>query len=134
VLGGGDGFWVLPDPWQPDLVYLESQGGGIVRVNRSTGETKDVKPLPSADEPPYRFNWNTPIHLGTHQPGTLYIGSQFLHRSRDRGESWQCLSPDLTTGDPDKQRQESSGGLTIDNSTAENHCTIYSISETGGEV
>jgi hypothetical protein len=53
----------------------------------------------------------------------------YLHRSRDRGESWQIISPDLTTNDPDKQRQHQSGGLTIDNTSAENHCTIYTISE-----
>ncbi len=129
VLGRGDGFWVVPDPQQPDTVYLESQGGEIARVNRASGEGKFISPLPAAGEPGFRFNWNTPIHLGHHRPGTLYIGSQFLHRSRDRGESWSRMSGDLTTDDPDKQRQESSGGLTIDNSTAENHCTIYSIAE-----
>ena len=128
-LGGGDGFWVWPDPSDSNIVYLEYQGGNISRVVRSTRESKDIKPLPAADEPDYRFNWNAPIQVGRHQPGTVYIGSQFLHRSRDRGESWERISDDLTTDDPDKQRQESSGGLTIDNSTAENHCTIYSIAE-----
>ncbi len=128
-LGGGDGFWVWPDPADSNIVYLEYQGGNISRVLRSTKESKDIKPLPAADEPDYRFNWNAPIQVGRHQRGTIYIGSQFLHRSRDRGESWERISDDLTTNDPDKQRQASSGGLTIDNTTAENHCTIYSISE-----
>ncbi|HEX5134039.1 MAG TPA: glycosyl hydrolase, partial [Thermoanaerobaculia bacterium] len=61
--------------------------------------------------------------------GTMYLGGQFLFRSRDRGESWERISPDLTTNDPIKQKQEESGGLTRDNSTAENHCTIFAISE-----
>ena len=59
----------------------------------------------------------------------MYVGSQFLHRSTDRGESWKRISDDLTTNDPEKQRQEESGGLTVDNTTAENHCTIFAIRE-----
>src|SRR5262249_3734425 len=62
-------------------------------------------------------------------PATVYIGSQFLFRSRDHGQSWQRISPDLTTNDPQKQKQEESGGITVDNSAAEMHTTIYSISE-----
>ena len=76
-----------------------------------------------------RYNWNTPIHMSPTQKGTVYIGSQFLFRSRDRGDSWERVSPDLTTNDPVKQRQEESGGLTVDNSDAETHTTIYTISE-----
>ena len=67
--------------------------------------------------------------IGPNEPHAIYIGGQFLFRSRDRGESWQRISPDLTTNDPEKQKQEQSGGITIDNSSAENHCTIYAISE-----
>src|SRR5918998_5023817 len=125
---GGDGFWVFEDPSDPDYVYAEYQGGNLARVNRRTLETRDIKPLPRAGEE-FRFNWNTPIHTSPTQKGTIYFGSQFLFRSRDRGDSWERISPDLTTNDPAKQRQEQSGGLTIDNSSAENHTTIYAISE-----
>ncbi len=124
-----DGFWTFVDPTDEDNVYCECQGGWIFRARKSTRELKDVKPSPREGEPKYRFNWNAPIHLSATQPGTLYIGSQFLFRSRDKGESWERISPDLTTNDPQKQKQEESGGLTRDNSTAENHCTIYAIAE-----
>ena len=129
VLGGGDGFWAFVDPTDPDITYVEYQGGNMLRVRKSTGETKEIKPFRAKDEPEYRFNWNTPIHLSPTRPGTLYLGSQFLFRSRDRGDTWERISPDLTTNDPLKQKQKESGGLTIDNSSAENHTTIFSISE-----
>ncbi len=128
-IGFGDGFHVYVDRADPDVIYVEWQGGRIQRVRRSTGEAKDIQPLPNKDEPKYRFNWNAPIHLSPNRTDKIYIGAQFLFRSRDRGESWERLSPDLTTDDPEKQRQMESGGLTVDNSTAENHCTIYTISE-----
>src|SRR5204862_1375410 len=76
-----------------------------------------------------RFNWNTPIALSPNEKGTIYIGAQFLFRSRDHGQTWNRISPDLTTNDPGKQKQEESGGITVDNSFAEMHTTIYSISE-----
>jgi photosystem II stability/assembly factor-like uncharacterized protein len=129
VLGGGDGFWAFADPADSDLAYVEYQGGNLLRVRRSTGETKDIRPYPPAGGAELRFNWNTPVQCTSSRGGTLYIGSQFLYRSRDRGDSWERISPDLTTNDPAKQKQLESGGLTIDNSTAENFCTIYAISE-----
>lgn len=76
-----------------------------------------------------RWNWNTPIALSPTDPRRLYIGSQFLFLSTDHGQSWQRISPDLTSNDPQKQKQEESGGITVDNSSAEMHTTIYSISE-----
>ena len=75
------------------------------------------------------FNWNTPIALSPNEKRTIYIGAQFLFRSRDHGRTWDRISPDLTTNDPEKQKQEQSGGVTVDNSSAEMHTTIYSISE-----
>jgi photosystem II stability/assembly factor-like uncharacterized protein len=128
-LTGGDGFWAFVDPDDPDVVYNEYQGGNLFRIRKSTLEQKDIKPSPKAGEPKYRFNWNTPIHLSPNDKGTLYYGAQYLFRSKDRGDSWARISPDLTTNDPGKQKQMESGGLTVDNSTAENHCTIFAISE-----
>jgi len=124
--GFGDGFYVFVDPHDKDIIYSEYQGGNISRLHRSTGERKDIKPYPKEGESKYRFNWNTPIHVTEH---ALYIGAQFLFRSTNKGESWQRISGDLTTNDPKKQRQEQSGGITVDNTTAENHCTIYTICE-----
>ncbi len=128
-VGFGDGFYVWKDPGDPELLYSEYQGGEIQRLNLTTGEYKEIKPYPAAGEPKYRFHWNAPIIVSRHYDGTLYFGAQKLLRTMDRGESWEELSGDLTTNDPDKLKQEESGGLTIDNSTAENHCTIYTISE-----
>jgi photosystem II stability/assembly factor-like uncharacterized protein len=128
-LAPGDGFWAFVDPQDPDVVYNEIQGGNLYRMRKSTLETKDIKPSPKAGEPKYRFNWNTPIHLSPTEKGTVYYASQFLFRSRDQGDSWERISQDLTTNDPEKQKQDQSGGLTLDNSTAENHCTIFGIAE-----
>jgi photosystem II stability/assembly factor-like uncharacterized protein len=126
---GGDGFWMFEDPSDPDYIYAEAQGGTIGRVNRNTHEIRPIQPLPEYGEKKLHFNWNSPIHMSPNQPGTIYIGAQFLFRSRDHGQSWDRISPDLTTNDPDKQKQEESGGVTIDNSSAEMHTSIYSISE-----
>src|SRR5207342_3663957 len=98
------------------------------RVNRHTHEARTIQPKPDYKEK-LRFNWNTPIALSPNEKGTIYIGAQFLFRSRDHGQSWDRISPDLTTNDPQKQKQEESGGITVDNSAAEMHTTIYSISE-----
>jgi photosystem II stability/assembly factor-like uncharacterized protein len=125
---GGDGFWMFADPADPDYIYAEAQGGYIGRVNRHTHEIRSVQPLAGYGEK-LRWNWNTPIALSPHENGTLYIGAQFLFRSRDHGQSWDRISPDLSTNDPLRQQQEQSGGITIDNSAAEMHTTIYSISE-----
>jgi photosystem II stability/assembly factor-like uncharacterized protein len=125
----GDGFWMFPDPADNNFIYAELQGGEIGRVNRQTREIRAIKPQPGYKEGKLRFNWNTPIHMSPTEKGTVYIGSQFLFRTRDHGTTWERISPDLTTNDPVKQRQEQSGGVTIDNSAAEMHTTIFAIAE-----
>ena len=132
-LFGGDGFWTFTDPSDPDYVYAEYQGGNIGRINRHTLANRNIQPKANYKEK-LRFNWNAPIALSPTNRHTLYIGSQFLFRSRDHGNSWQRISPDLSTNDPQKQRQEESGGVTVDNSAAELHTTIYSISESPKEA
>lgn len=126
---GGDGFWMFADPSDPECIYAEYQGGGIARINRKTHESRNIQPLARYGEKKLRFNWNTPIHISPTQKSTVYIGSQFLHRSRDHGQTWERLGGDLTTNDPEKQKQELSGGVTVDNSAAETHTTIYAIAE-----
>jgi photosystem II stability/assembly factor-like uncharacterized protein len=126
---GGDGFWMFEDTSDPNYLYAEAQGGEIGRVNRLTHEIRGIKPLPNYGEKKLRFNWNTPIHMSPNEKGTIYIGAQFLFRSRDHGQSWDRVSPDLTSNDPERQKQEESGGVTVDNSSAEMFTTIYSISE-----
>ena len=119
---------MFEDPADSNYIYAEYQGGEIGRVNRNTHEARNIKPRPNYNEK-LRFNWNTPIALSPNEKGTIYIGAQFLFRSRDHGQTWDRISPDLTTNDPEKQKQEQSGGVTVDNSSAEMHTTIYSISE-----
>jgi photosystem II stability/assembly factor-like uncharacterized protein len=127
-LYGGDGFWTFTDPTDPNFTYTEAQGGTIARVNRQTLVAKDIQPRAGYGEK-LRWNWNTPIALSPNDPATVYVGAQFLFRSRDHGDTWDRISPDLTTNDPQKQKQEESGGITVDNSAAETNTTIYSISE-----
>ena len=129
-LYGGDGFWAFADPADTDYVYVESQGGtSRARQPHGRSSPRNIQPQPHYGEGKLRFNWNTPVHLSPNEQGTLYIGAQFLFRSRDHGQTWDRISPDLTTNDPDKQKQEESGGVTVDNSSAETHTTIYTISE-----
>ena len=127
--GGGDGFWVQPDREDNSIVYSEYQGGNISRYNKITNETKNIKPFQGEGEPKLRCNWNTPIVGSKLNKKTIYYGAQFLYKSTNRGDTWKKISPDLTTNDPKKQEQEKSGGLSVDNSGAENHCTIFSICE-----
>ena len=131
-LCGGDGFWVFPDPSDASYVYAESQSGEIGRENRFRLEARTIKPQPNYGEGKLRFNWNTPIHLSPNEKGAIYVGAQFLFRSHNHGQSWERISPDLATNDLEKQKQEESGGVTVDNvdnSDAEIHTTIYSIGE-----
>ncbi len=130
---GGDGFWMWEDPSDPAYIYAEAQGGEIGRVNRYTHEIRPIKPYAQYGEKKLRFNWNTPVQMSPNEKGTLYLGAQFLFRSRNHGQSWDRISPDLTTNNPEKQKQEESGGVTIDNSAAEMNTTIYSISESPRE-
>lgn len=127
--GGGDGFWVQPDLSNPDIIYSESQGGEINRYNKKTNEFKSIKPSALPGEPKLRMNWNTPIVNSPNNPRTIYYGAQYLYRTRNMGDTWEKLSPDLTTNNSSKQQQEKSGGLSVDNSGAENHCTIFAICE-----
>ncbi|MBC7850971.1 MAG: glycosyl hydrolase [Chitinophagaceae bacterium] len=129
TINGGDGFWVQPDRNDPDIVYAESQGGNINRINIKTTKAVGIKPQQVAGEEKLRWNWNTPIVTGVAGKKNLYIGAQHLYKSTDQGRNWKRISPDLTTNDKKKQEQENSGGLSADNTSAENHCTIFTIAE-----
>jgi len=130
LVGQGDGFRVYPHPTNPKIVYSEMQGAeAIWRFDVEKQELKTVKPYALEGEPKLRFNWNASLTTSKHQPDRLYVGSQHVHISNDRGDTWTKISPDLTTNDANKQQQEGSGGLSADNSGAENHCTIFSIAE-----
>lgn len=128
-VGGGDGFYVFRDRLDKDVVYTTWQGGNLQRHNEKTNETADITPLPMEPDVKYRFNWNAAVALSPTNKGTIYIGAQFLFKSTDKGDTWIKISPDLTTNDPKKQRQHESGGLTTDNTGAENHCSIIAVAE-----
>lgn len=126
-VGGGDGFWVQPDAKDPNFVYSESQGGNVSRSDLKTNQSLDIQPKALQGDPKLRWNWNTPLVKGQSNPNALYIGAQFLFKTTDRGQTWTRISPDLSTNDSLKQKQYASGGLTVDNTSAENHCTIFAI-------
>ncbi|UJH67273.1 WD40/YVTN/BNR-like repeat-containing protein [Allomuricauda sp. SCSIO 65647] len=128
-VGFGDGFRVLKHPTK-NIIYSEMQGAeNVWRVDVDKDLVKTIQPLPTSDDQKLRFNWNTPMAVSIHQPDRFYMGSQYLHKSEDMGDTWEIISPDLTTNDPAKQNQEDSGGLSKDNSGAENHTTIFTIAE-----
>ncbi len=103
VTTGGDGFSFAIRPDDPSVVYTEAQYGALVRFNPFTGERRNIRP-PAPQGTTYRWNWNAPIRLSPHDPDILYFGSQFLHRSKDKGATWETISPDLTRQIPIDQR------------------------------
>ncbi|MFM8744242.1 MAG: WD40/YVTN/BNR-like repeat-containing protein [Cytophagales bacterium] len=123
----GDGFDVQPDPEDSRYGYAMSQGGFLGRYDRKTGHTKIIRPTHPDAKFKLRFNWNAALALDPFDKSTIYYGSQFLHKSTDKGSTWEIISGDLTTNDPEKQKQHESGGLTMDATGAENHCTILAI-------
>lgn len=125
----GDGFWTQADPFDPNTAYAEYQGGNAGRVNLKNGKSVKIQPQPSPGEDELRWNWNTPLLTGAANGHNLYMGAQYLYKSTDQGRNWKRISPDLTTNDKSKQQQEKSGGLSADNTSAENHCTIFTLSE-----
>lgn len=155
-LGGGDGFYTQNDPSDWRIAYGESQGGNIFRVNVETRESTRIRPSqqttfnwkehvppspkrkPEAQQQqasmfgrqrsPFRHNWSTPFVISPHNPQTIYFGGNHLFKSINRGDNWLIISPDLTTNDPDKHSKPT-GGITLDQTGAETHCTITTISE-----
>jgi photosystem II stability/assembly factor-like uncharacterized protein len=138
----GDGFYVINKPDDPEIYISESQGGNILRTDFRTREQQAVNPWgrSSGDGPAigekYRFNWNTPVLLSPHDGNTLYLGGNVVFKSTDFGKTWSQISPDLTTNDPEKQK-DAGGPVAFENSTAEYHTTIISLAEspiTRGQV
>jgi photosystem II stability/assembly factor-like uncharacterized protein len=127
-VSGGDGFDVMPDAEDPSWVYSMSQGGALSRVNWKTGENWSIRPPTMDPKILLRFNWNAAIAQDPFDKKTIYYGSQFLHKSTSRGGSWETISPDLTTNDTVKIKAfKNTGGLTLDITGAETHCSILTI-------
>lgn len=123
----GDGFDVVPDKDDSRYGWSMSQQGSVVRYDHITGNNYSVKPTHSDPKVKLRFNWNSAINMDPFNNSTIYFGSQFVHKSTDKGLTWTVISPDLTTNDKEKQKQSESGGLTLDATGAENHTTILVI-------
>ncbi|MBO0329473.1 WD40/YVTN/BNR-like repeat-containing protein [[Muricauda] lutisoli] len=123
----GDGFDVVPDKDDSQYGYAMSQQGYVSRYDWKTGNGYIVRPTPPDADTKLRFNWNAAIGQDPFDNSTVYFGSQFVHKSTDKGLTWEVISPDLTTNDKEKQKQSESGGLTMDATGAENHCTIIVI-------
>jgi photosystem II stability/assembly factor-like uncharacterized protein len=122
----GDGFDVVFRPDDNRYVYAMSQGGNVSYIDRETGKSVFIKPVhPDGEE--LRFNWNAAIAQNPFHNCGIYYGSQYVHKSMDCGQSWEIISPDLTTNDSTKQQQHLSGGLTIDDTRAENFTSILAI-------
>jgi photosystem II stability/assembly factor-like uncharacterized protein len=136
TVSGGDGFYTVPVPGKPNLVYSNAQGGYFRITDTNSGVTRNIEPYPrqvgsqgqGMFRARYRFNWDAPIVISPHDPGTVYWGGNVLFRSRDEGYTWDVISPDLTTDDPEKQR-DSGGEIYNDNTAAEFHTTILTVAE-----
>ena len=123
----GDGFDVVPDRDDSRYGWTMSQQGFVSRYDWQTGNNYIVRPTHPDADVKLRFNWNSAINIDPFNNSTIYFGSQFVHKSTDKGLTWQIISEDLTTNDPEKLKQSESGGLTMDATGAENHCTILVI-------
>ncbi|MFC2116482.1 WD40/YVTN/BNR-like repeat-containing protein [Bacteroidota bacterium] len=123
-----DGFSVMADKEDNNIVYWQAQGGMFGQTDMRSRSLRFIAPIENKTTGKLRFNWDAAISMSPTN-NTVYVGAQYLFKSNNRGETWEKISPDLTTNDPDKQQQSTSGGLTLDNSTAENHTTIICISE-----
>ncbi len=126
-VGFGDGFDTVPDPRNSRTGYSMSQGGNLYRWDLDNGEWRVVRPSPPEEDSDLRFNWSAGFAFDPFDPDTVYYGSQYVHKSTDRGESWTVISGDLTSNNPEFQTFRESGGLTPDVTAAENYTSIVAM-------
>ncbi len=137
-VGGGEAGWIAPHPTNPELVFAGEYGGMITRYDHRTRETRVIMAWPQLTDGratrdfKYRFQWNAPIVISPHDPETLYHAAQVLMRSRDEGETWEAISPDLTRNDSSKQGR-SGGPITNDITGVEVYDTIFALAESPHE-
>lgn len=131
---GGESGWLAPHPADPEIVFGGSYGGYLQRLDHRLSLSRNVTVWPDnpigagAGEQKYRFQWNFPIQWSRHEKGVLYTAAQVLFASRDEGQSWQVISPDLTRNDPSKLGS-SGGPITQDNTSVEYYGTIFAFDE-----
>src|SRR6185295_3932410 len=137
-VAGGESGWATPDPVDNHIIWSSASGsgsvGGIVeRFDLRNGQARNVEVWPDqtngwpAAELKYRFVWTLPLTISPHDHNRIYVGSQHVHQTTDNGQSWQTISPDLTTND--KSKQGFSGGLTGDNIGVEYNSVVFAITE-----
>ena len=132
AVGGGESGYVAPDPRNPDIYYAGSYGGLLTRYDHRTGQRRAITVRPdnpmgySAGDIEERFQWTFPIVFDPHDPATLYVTSQHVWKSRDEGQSWQKISPDLTRADP-ATLGPSGGPITRDQTGVETYATIFAL-------
>ncbi len=132
-VGGCESGWATPEPEDDNIVWSGCYDGGLEVYDDRTGHVRDVRVWPEAAygwapaDVKVRWHWNFPMVLSRHEPGTTWVGSQFVHRSRNRGQSWEAISPDLTTND--KARQQDSGGITVDNLYTFDGAVLFALAE-----
>jgi photosystem II stability/assembly factor-like uncharacterized protein len=136
-VGGGESGWATPDPTDPNIIWSTASGSGmvggiVVRFEEDRRQFRNVEVWPQQSNGPaegvrYRFVWDAPLHISPHDNNTIYVGSQHVHRTRDGGQSWQVISPDLTLND--RSRMGSSGGLTGDNIGVEYAGVVFGLAE-----
>ncbi len=130
--GGGDSYFTELDPSDPNTIYYEHQFGEFRRKNMKTGETKSIKPVAEEGKPRLRRNWMTPYFISFYDPKTVYYAAHKLYKSLDRGDSWTCISPDLTTNPgPEKQGDVPFGTITSLSESRLKKGLIYAGSDDG---
>lgn len=133
-IGGGESGYIAVDPRDPNVVYAGSYQGYLTRYDHARGQLRQVSVWPeeysgwAAGQQQYRFNWTAPLLISPHDPTTLYVAANYVFRSRDEGQSWEPISPDLTRNDP-ATLGPSGGPITKDNTGAENYGTIFALAE-----
>jgi photosystem II stability/assembly factor-like uncharacterized protein len=138
VTAGSESGHVVADPSNPDIVYGGNYGGYLSRLDHQTGENRAINVWPDnpmgagADVLKYRFQWNFPIFFSPHNPKRLYTAGNHLFVTENEGQSWEMISPDLTTNDKSKQGP-SGGPITKDNTSVEYYSTIFAATESALE-
>ena len=132
-VGGCESGFAQPDPVDNNIVWSGCYDGGLDIFNLRTGHARDVRAYPEAAygwtpaDLKFRWHWNFPMMISKHDHNKVLVGSQYVHQTTNGGQSWQLISPDLTTND--KTHQQNSGGIAIDNLMTFDGCTLYTIAE-----